>query len=124
MPPLMRASAQPWPPSRAATGSGPSSADSATGCQNCASAGCALVNSSDDMSLSSRTRAGAAERASASPSARPRHWSAARLTKLTSKLTLTWRLSEVADEDDAAVMLDSMLEALANPHRREIVYVL
>jgi DNA-binding transcriptional ArsR family regulator len=27
------------------------------------------------------------------------------------------------DEDDAAV-LDSVLEALANPHRREIVYVL
>jgi DNA-binding transcriptional ArsR family regulator len=28
----------------------------------------------------------------------------------------------VADEDDA--VLDSVLEALANPHRREIVYVL
>ena len=30
----------------------------------------------------------------------------------------------MADEDDAAVVLDSVLEALANPHRREIVYVL
>src|SRR5215470_9120547 len=47
-----------------------------------------------------------------------------RLTKLTSKLTLTWRLSNVADGDDAAVALDSVLEALSNPHRREIVYVL
>jgi DNA-binding transcriptional ArsR family regulator len=30
----------------------------------------------------------------------------------------------VAGEDDAAEVLDSVLEALANPHRREIVYVL
>ena len=30
----------------------------------------------------------------------------------------------MADADDAAVVLDSVLEALANPHRREIVYVL
>jgi DNA-binding transcriptional ArsR family regulator len=30
----------------------------------------------------------------------------------------------VADEDDTAAVLDSVLEALANPHRREIVYVL
>src|SRR5262249_37421422 len=46
------------------------------------------------------------------------------LTKLTSELTLTRRLSNVADEDKAAAVLDSVLEALANPHRREIVYVL
>ena len=30
----------------------------------------------------------------------------------------------MADEDDAAAALDSVLEALANPHRREIVYAL
>jgi DNA-binding transcriptional ArsR family regulator len=30
----------------------------------------------------------------------------------------------VADREDAAAELDSVLEALANPHRREIVYVL
>jgi DNA-binding transcriptional ArsR family regulator len=30
----------------------------------------------------------------------------------------------VADEDEAAAVLDSVLEALANPHRRAIVYVL
>jgi len=48
----------------------------------------------------------------------------ASLTRLTFGLTLTWRLSDVADEDDAAAVLDSVLEALANPHRREIVYVL
>jgi DNA-binding transcriptional ArsR family regulator len=30
----------------------------------------------------------------------------------------------VADREDAAGVLDSVLEALANPHRREIVYVL
>ena len=30
----------------------------------------------------------------------------------------------MADKDDAAAVLDSVLEALANPHRREIVYVL
>ena len=30
----------------------------------------------------------------------------------------------MADQDDAAAVLDSVLEALANPHRREIVYVL
>jgi DNA-binding transcriptional ArsR family regulator len=30
----------------------------------------------------------------------------------------------VADGEDAAAVLDSVLEALANPHRREIVYVL
>ena len=29
------------------------------------------------------------------------------LTRLTSELTLTWRLSDVADQDDAAVVLDS-----------------
>jgi hypothetical protein len=42
--------AQPCPPRRPATGSRPTSPDSATGCQNCASAGCALVNSSAVMS--------------------------------------------------------------------------
>ena len=30
----------------------------------------------------------------------------------------------MADGEDAAAVLDSVLEALANPHRREIVYVL
>ena len=30
----------------------------------------------------------------------------------------------MADREDAAGVLDSVLEALANPHRREIVYVL
>jgi DNA-binding transcriptional ArsR family regulator len=30
----------------------------------------------------------------------------------------------VADEDNAAAVLDKVLEALANPHRREIVHVL
>jgi DNA-binding transcriptional ArsR family regulator len=30
----------------------------------------------------------------------------------------------MAGEDNDAAMLDSVLEALANPHRREIVYVL
>jgi len=30
----------------------------------------------------------------------------------------------VAGQDDDAAVLDSVLEALANPHRREIVYVL
>lgn len=30
----------------------------------------------------------------------------------------------MAGEDDTAAALDSVLEALANPHRREIVYVL
>jgi len=30
----------------------------------------------------------------------------------------------VADGEDAAAVLDSVLEALANPHRREIIYVL
>ena len=50
-----RASAQPWPASRTATGSEPTSQDRATGCQNSASAGCALVNSSAVMSLSSPT---------------------------------------------------------------------
>ena len=30
----------------------------------------------------------------------------------------------MAGEGDAAAVLDSVLEALANPHRREIVYVL
>lgn len=30
----------------------------------------------------------------------------------------------MADEEDAATVLDTVLEALANPHRREIVYVL
>jgi DNA-binding transcriptional ArsR family regulator len=30
----------------------------------------------------------------------------------------------VEGEDDPAIVLDSVLEALANPHRREIVYVL
>jgi DNA-binding transcriptional ArsR family regulator len=45
------------------------------------------------------------------------------LTGLTSGLTLTWRLTEVTGEDleDA---LDAVLEALANRHRREIVYLL
>src|SRR4029079_16437846 len=38
------------PPRRAAAGSRPTSEDSATGCQNRASAGCPLVNSSDVMS--------------------------------------------------------------------------
>jgi DNA-binding transcriptional ArsR family regulator len=37
---------------------------------------------------------------------------------------LTWRLSSVTEEDDGAAALDSILEALANPHRRAIVYVL
>src|SRR5690348_6833879 len=46
------------------------------------------------------------------------------LTRLTSGLTLTWRLSDMPAEDDGAAVLDSVLEALANPHRREIVYVL
>jgi DNA-binding transcriptional ArsR family regulator len=54
------------------------------------------------------------------PAGRP----VALLTKLTSELTLTWRLSDVPDEDEAAAGLDEVLEALANPHRREIVYVL
>jgi DNA-binding transcriptional ArsR family regulator len=30
----------------------------------------------------------------------------------------------VADKDDTTAVLDRVLEALANPHRREIVYVL
>ena len=51
MPSPKRASAQPRPPRRTATGAGPTSEDSATGCQNDASAGCALVNSADVMSL-------------------------------------------------------------------------
>jgi DNA-binding transcriptional ArsR family regulator len=45
------------------------------------------------------------------------------LTLLTSELTLTWRLTDVS-EADAAVVLDTVLEALANPHRREMVYAL
>jgi DNA-binding transcriptional ArsR family regulator len=39
-------------------------------------------------------------------------------------VTLTWRLSDVPAENDEAAALDSVLAALANPHRREIVYVL
>jgi DNA-binding transcriptional ArsR family regulator len=50
-------------------------------------------------------------------------WPLSCLTKLTSKLTLTWRLSNV-EEDDSTAVLDRVLEALANPHRRQIVYVL
>jgi DNA-binding transcriptional ArsR family regulator len=46
------------------------------------------------------------------------------LTRLTSRLILTWRLSDVSAQDEEAAVLDSVLEALANPHRREIVYTL
>ncbi len=56
-------------------------------------------------------------------SKKSRDWSGLTLTANPMAVQLTWRLSDLPD-GQASAPLDRVLEALANPHRREIVYVL